>query len=142
MAAKIPMVGKKFGHLLVLAEAGTRHYGSGLQGLVRVRCDCGREYVALAHHVRSGRITRCLRCANRAKAIASSVRLPNGRTVAQVAHETGVKLGTVYRRYLRGWPLDKLGTPLRTDRKAMGFGGSIDLPERRRTVYAEAGGSR
>jgi hypothetical protein len=142
----IPMVGKKYGHLTVLADAGRKDYGRKPYSRgwrlrlrqVRVRCDCGEEFVARASHVRL-RIRRCLDCAKEENADRNrneaSVYLPNGKTIAQVAEESGVPLNTVYRRWLRGWPVEELGTPLRTVRPYKGLGGSVDLPERRRTVY-------
>jgi hypothetical protein len=142
----IPMVGKRYGRLTVIADAGRedlgrKPYSNGWRlrlRQVRVRCDCGEEFVARASHVRL-RIRRCLDCAKEENADRNrneaSVHLPNGKTIAQVAEASGVSLNTVYRRWLRGWPVEKLGTPLRTTRPRKGFGGSVDLPERRRTVY-------
>jgi hypothetical protein len=140
-SAPIPMVGKRYGDLLVIADAGKREYPTTTaQRLVRVRCDCGREYVTLAYHVRHGRSKRCLVChgkwAARRGRSEQSVRLPDGRTVAEIAFAAGLDLGTVYRRFLRGWPLDKLGAPLRSG-GGKGLGGAVDLPERRCTVFPE-----
>jgi len=145
-ASAIPMVGKKYGHLTVIANAGRRDYGrpSYARGhrlrirLVRVVCDCGAEYDAVAFQVRQG-VNRCTACARednaRRQRDETSVRLSNGKTIAQIAASSGLALGTVYRRFLRGWPVERLGVPLRTARQCKGYGGSVDLPERRRTVY-------
>jgi hypothetical protein len=131
------MVGKRYGHLLVVAEAGRRYYTTSKpQRLIRVRCDCGNEYETIAHCVRRTS-SRCAQCWKEDAAdyqrAHNSVRLPNGKTIAQVAAASGLDLGTVYRRFLRGWPVEKLGAPLRTNGRRRGFGGSVDLPERRRT---------
>jgi hypothetical protein len=138
---KIPMVGKKYGHLTVVAEAGRRHYPTTKpQRLVLVRCDCEREYVTNAASVRRG-VNRCIEChkedaAERSRA-EMSVRLPNGRTIAHIAQDAGLSPNTVYRRFLRGWPVDRLGAPLQTARRRKGYGGHVDLPERRCTVFPE-----
>mgnify|MGYP003465756991 FL=1 len=132
------MTGKRYGDLIVLGWAG-KWTPSGSHLAWRVRCKCGREYETAAHPLRQGQSKRCRRCAavercRRGKE-ELSVHLPNGKTIAQVADAAGLPLGTVYRRWLRGWPVAKLGLPRNAVR---GIGGSIDLPERRRTMIPEA----
>jgi hypothetical protein len=66
---RIEMVGKKYGHLLVVAEAGFQRYRtSSPRRLVRVRCDCGAEYVIRAETIRRGAgdsraVNACQSCA-------------------------------------------------------------------------------
>jgi hypothetical protein len=38
-----------------------------------------------------------------------SRRVGDGRTVAQIAHATGLKVDTVYHRLIRGWKPHELG---------------------------------
>lgn len=137
---KIPMVGKRYGDVVVLAEAPWKHYPTSKpHRRVVVRCDCGTVYETDAAQLRRGDSKRCRECGREHSAdhhrYETSVRLPDGRTIAQIAAASGLKLGTVYRRFLRGWPPEYLGMALRPRR---GYGGSIDLPERRRTVYPES----
>lgn len=66
---RIEMVGKKYGHLTVVAEAGLKRYRSSTpRRLVLVRCDCGAEYVIRAETVRRGAgassaVNACQSCA-------------------------------------------------------------------------------
>lgn len=66
---RIEMVGKKYGHLTVVAEAGMKRYHSSTpRRLVVVRCDCGAEYVIRAETVRRGAgasraVNACQSCA-------------------------------------------------------------------------------
>jgi hypothetical protein len=68
---RIEMVGRKYGHLTVLAEAGYRRYPrSSPRRLVLVQCDCGAEYVVRAETVRRGAgksrpVNSCQSCAAR-----------------------------------------------------------------------------
>jgi hypothetical protein len=68
---RIEMVGKKYGHLTVLAEAGLKRYSTSTpRRLILVRCDCGAEYVIRAETVRrgagrSGAVNACQSCAIR-----------------------------------------------------------------------------
>lgn len=112
----IPMVGKRYGDLVVLAEAPYRKWGGCWQRMVLARCDCGTEWEAQAQAIRDGRINRCLTCRsdeNRRRGVEDlSVRLPDGRTVAEIARASGVPLDTVYARWRRGWPEEDLGLPV------------------------------
>jgi hypothetical protein len=38
--------------------------------------------------------------------------VPGGKTIAQIAAESGVSLNTVYVRWMRGWPIARLGAPI------------------------------
>jgi hypothetical protein len=110
----LPMIGRTFGDLKVLAFAGRHDFGvspaTGWRVRVRkyrVRCKCGSEFDVVGGRLRSGVTQRCVACgrkASRTKAKAKSVRLPDGRTLAQIADATGLRLDTVYHRYIRGWP--------------------------------------
>lgn len=119
----IPIVGKKFGHLTVLSMAGRRAYTSPAgrtqrYALVNVRCDCGLVYVAEARAVRRA-MNRCKKCSAEHTASVSrsrSHRLPSGRTWVEVAEASGVSLNTVTQRWLRGWPEEDLGLPVRGKR--------------------------
>ena len=117
---KIPMVGKRYGSLVVLAEAGLRHYESSHpRRLVRVACDCGRQYVADAALLRQGSTRRCSDCRDRISATrgrSMSTRLPSGETFVSVAEKSGVSLNTVTQRWLRGWPEADLGLPVKGKR--------------------------
>ena len=68
---RIDMVGKKYGHLTVIAEAGMKRYRTSTpRRLVLVRCDCGAEYVVRAETVRRGAgsssaVNACQSCATR-----------------------------------------------------------------------------
>ncbi len=65
----IPMVGKRYGRLTVLAEAGLRRYETSTpRRLVVVRCDCGREYEVRAETLRRAAgnarpVSTCRACA-------------------------------------------------------------------------------
>jgi hypothetical protein len=56
---------------------------------------------------------RCTRCSKKrtARLVREhySVRLRDGVTIGQLAEMTGLKLDTVYHRYIRGWPRWRLG---------------------------------
>lgn len=68
---RIEMVGKKYGHLTVIAEAGMKRYRtSSPRRLVLVRCDCGAEHVVRAETVRRGAgnsraVNACQSCASK-----------------------------------------------------------------------------
>jgi hypothetical protein len=109
----IPMVGKKYGHLTVL-ERVPRPPGRTKAAYVHVRCDCGIEYIAQAHHVRN-KINCCWNCGRKVSAEANrarSTRLPSGRTWVEVAEASGVSLNTVTQRWLRGWSEEDLSLPV------------------------------
>ncbi len=135
------MVGKTYGDLLVLDIGGRR----GKHRCVVVQCSCGAEYEVQGHTLRYGYAQRCRAChdARCARLVREehSVPLPDGQTVATIAAASGLKLNTVYRRWLRGWPVEKLGAPLEPhgDPGPKARGGEVDLPERRRTVYPNHG---
>lgn len=133
-----PMVGRKYGHLAVLGVSARRDP----QPFVWVRCDCGKIYETRAHVIRDNRTNRCAECRDEYAADWSrrhcSVRLRSGKTVAGVAQKAGLDLGTVYRRFLRGWPEDKLGLPLQVrggNKPGRGLGRSHDLATRRGRMY-------
>lgn len=112
------IVGRRFGRdgrLFVIEYTGRQHYPNAKPHLrVRVWCTaCGKLFVTTAHHLRAGRVDGCPRCSRIVGADKVSVLLSNGKTIAQVARESGVKLDTVYHRYVRGWPEADLGEPLR-----------------------------
>ncbi len=143
------MVGKKYGHLTVLSVARRIHYGkvrpdgSRLSYLtVNVVCDCGAEKEMRATDIASRGVNRCRRCANEDNRIRGrkewSVRV-GGRTLAEIAASSGVPLDTVYHRFLRGWPVGKLGLPRQQKGTAKKIGGSTYVPERRRTRYPNHG---
>jgi len=66
---RIDMVGKKYGHLTVLAEVGLRRYRTSTpRRVVIVQCDCGAKYVVRAETVRRGAgnsraVNACQSCA-------------------------------------------------------------------------------
>jgi hypothetical protein len=125
----ILMVGKRYGRLMVVSEEPRKDYraGAGYRvRMVKVRCECGAVFVALASHVRN-RIRSCLACGAARQTVTnrtrSSVRLTNGWTIAQVALAYGLPLDTVYARHRRGWPAEKLSLPVgqwRGGRKGIG----------------------
>lgn len=147
----LPMVGSRFGSLTVLSLAGRRDHGINSEGwrqrslLWLVRCDCGVEFTTLGGRLRGDRYyqgtRQCRACAEaegaRRGRMDFSVRLSDGRTIAQIAAASGLKVNTVYRRYLRGWPPEYLGVETKGRR---GYGGSEDLPERRRTTRPDVRG--
>lgn len=115
------------------------------------RCSCGAEHHVAARALmetdgRAGASRRCAECAKERNVARQreevSTPLPDGRTIARIAAASGLKLDTVYRRWLRGWPLDMLGSAHRSapGKGHKGLGGSADLPERRGTVYGRRAG--
>jgi hypothetical protein len=111
------MVGKRYGDLTVLAEGPRVTFADGgMQRTVRVRCKCGTEWEPQAQHVRQGSTRRCPECAGRRKAVrgrtSMSVKLPDGWTIAQIALAYSLPLDTVYARWRRGWPAEKLSLPV------------------------------
>lgn len=52
-------VGSKYGKLTILENI---YHEKGTRSQVRVRCDCGREYIARKSPVKTGQITRCKYC--------------------------------------------------------------------------------
>lgn len=109
------LVGRRFGKLVVVQHVEPRAFPSGQKAQqVRVWCTgCGALFVTLKSHVVQRLLNACRRCSAVAGADKVSVLLEDGRTIAQVARESGVKLDTVYHRYIRGWPLERLGEPAR-----------------------------
>lgn len=109
--------GTRFGHQVVIGPARARKRGA----TVRVRCDCGDERDVLERHLLVDGVKACRPCAlaGAARRVRSelSVKLRTGKTVAQVAQESGLELDTVYGRYRRGWPHERLGDPLRITRR-------------------------
>ncbi len=106
----IPMVGRRYGRLVVVAEAGKRETPGGQRcRMVAAVCDCGSRGIHIAQSLRQGRSTQCRACGARASGRKTSTRLSDGRTVAQVAAATGLRLDTVYHRLVRGWPEWRLG---------------------------------
>ncbi len=121
----IHMVGRRFGCLTVVDFAKRKDYGVSSRGwryrVLRyvVRCDCGREYEAMGQAIRRSKWCSACRDAESARRIRTemSVALPSGRTIAQVAAESGVSLDTVYARWRRGWPEQDLGVPARRGKR-------------------------
>lgn len=56
MSQKIPMIGRRFGRLTVIAEAGKSK--SGLL-MWQCKCDCGNKTVVRGSHLRGGQIRSC-----------------------------------------------------------------------------------
>lgn len=56
------MVGKRYGSLMVVEYIGKVYSGGNL--MVRVRCDCGAEFVHPAARIIAGIKTRCSDCSN------------------------------------------------------------------------------
>lgn len=56
MSQKIDMTGRRFGRLLVIAEAGRNKHRAVMW---RCRCDCGAESIVRAQYLRSGHTTSC-----------------------------------------------------------------------------------
>jgi hypothetical protein len=111
----IDLTGKRFGKWKVLGYAWTKRYpdGRNQHAKWRCRCDCGNVALVWGYRMRRGASTRCMECAaaeaaKRAKEVLS-VRLPDGRTIAQIAAASGLRLDTVYHRFIRGWPAHRLG---------------------------------
>jgi hypothetical protein len=135
----IDITGRRFGSVKVIRWDGwLGHHKAWL-----VRCDCGKEWRTRSQALREGDTRRCSDCRDQrfreyGKA-ALSVRVYNGKTLAQIADAAGLTLNTVYRRWLRGWPVARLGDPLRVGGVARGsaLGGRADLPERRCTMFPE-----
>lgn len=144
----VEMVGKRYGNLTVIALAGRKDLGrlSYHDGhrvrilLVLCKCDCGNLWTTPAYQVRQGRTRRCDECRQERSADYNrkhlSVKLPNGETIGTVALASGIDLDTVYHRWLRGWPMDRLGDPKYPKRTGRhGVGKSYYVEKRRRRVY-------
>lgn len=69
MSQMIPMIGKRFGRLNVIAEAGRSNHGLAMW---QCKCDCGNETVVRGTHLRDGSIQSC-GCLNREKTTERSV---------------------------------------------------------------------
>ena len=50
-----------------------------------------------------------------------SVKLPDGWTVAQIALAYSLPLDTVYARWRRGWPVEKLSLPVGQQGQHIGY---------------------
>ena len=60
MTAPTPMIGRRFGRLMVIADAPSFVLSSGrLSRQVLVRCDCGNEKLVLGESLRTGRTRSC-----------------------------------------------------------------------------------
>jgi hypothetical protein len=116
------LTGQRIGEWTVIRRApSVLTPGGHYRTMWLCRCDCGAMHdVGAGALVRSdgdeGASRRCRachdrRCAERGRALRSH-RLPTGETIAQLAHRTGVPLDTVFVRYRRGWPIEKLGAPI------------------------------
>lgn len=117
MTAPRAKPGTRFGSLVVLRAAGYRRYPSGQRKpLVHVRCDCGAVYDMVVWNLVHGRQRQCRSCGHVAAEVAQSTKLPSGKTISEIARETGVKADTVAQRWRRGWPEEDLALP--PDRKA------------------------
>lgn len=109
----IDLTGRTFGQVRVLRllppRPGAKHRSWEAQ------CRCGKRWPVEGRLLRTGGVKRCLECKNAYIAAYmrkyASVKLPDGRTIAQIALVTGVRLDTVYHRWIRGWPLHALGDP-------------------------------
>lgn len=121
----IDLTGQRFGSLVVLSM----HPGKGSTGArAFCECDCGFKRMVPSRDLTgtSGRAVRaCLPCTmealrkkTAARAIEISTRLPDGRTVAQVAAAAGLKTDTVAQRHRRGWPAWRLGEVTQKRRSA------------------------
>lgn len=131
------MIGRRYGSLRVLALAGIYTSPLGREHcLVLVRCDCGRERKVVAHQIRD-KTRSCRVCSRRQNAQQqrdeASVVLPSGRTLANIAAAAGLKLDTVYHRWIRGWPEKALSEPVGFQRR-----GVERARGRRGTCYASA----
>lgn len=51
--------GNRYGSLVVLERAGSRPDGKATW---KCRCDCGNEFIAIGHDLRSGKTSRCYYC--------------------------------------------------------------------------------
>jgi hypothetical protein len=104
----LAMVGRRFGRLVVIRIEARAYFPSGNQALmVSAQCDCGRKANYFGAHVRSGRTTQCAACGKTKRARHGkdilSTRLPSGKTIAQLADETGIDKNTLTQRLGRGW---------------------------------------
>ena len=97
---RIDLTGKRQGKLTFLRPS------ESIKGGWWARCDCGKVYAlsmrAIKGYNRPG--TRsCMACRPN-KSQERSVRLADGRTIAQIAKASGLDLNLVYYRHRRGWP--------------------------------------
>lgn len=115
-----PMVGRRFGEWEVLAYAGRgRTRGGQARLLYLCRCSCGRLATvigaALRRHKAVGTSRSCVRCGRqRAAAVQRNRSTPvgDGRTISEIAQATGIPLDTIYHRFIRGWPAERLAAPI------------------------------
>ncbi len=110
---RLDLLDRKYGHLVVLKRLGANE-----EGRIRwlVRCDCGQKYAVTSQQLTGTRsvpgVNRCRSCANKYGGSAHVV-LKTGKTLGELARETGIKLNTLYVRWMRGWPHDRISEPLR-----------------------------
>lgn len=75
---RIDMTGKVYGQVTVLGFSHRTEYPSGQPKYFwKVRCSCGYEWEALGHSLRSGDISRCLKCRGEYLRQLSQARLRN-----------------------------------------------------------------
>lgn len=58
----IAMIGRKFGHYLVIGPAGQTSSG---EAIYLCRCECGKEKYVRGGHLRSGAIISCGTCSKK-----------------------------------------------------------------------------
>lgn len=110
------VAGQYMGVLKVIGVVGRKWVSNGRANwlLWAVECAaCGEQDVLSSNVIYSARKGHhqnfCRRCAAGGNADAQSVRLPDGRSIREIAKAAGLKHDTVYHRYIRGWPHDQLG---------------------------------
>jgi len=116
----IDLTGRRFGSRVVLSFAGRKRYlNATSHALWRVRCDCGRVDKVLGYHLRYRYGWQCVACGKKASAAANKARstpVGHGETLVSVAAKSGVSLNTVTQRWIRGWPPEDLGLPVKGPR--------------------------
>lgn len=104
------LAGREFGLLRVVALVGRRYSPSQSKTVYQVYCTgCGRTYDATRQSI--VRSKACRKCAYVEAPKKLSIRVSNNKTLHEIALENNLKLDTVYKRYLRGWPVERLGVP-------------------------------
>jgi hypothetical protein len=110
------LTGQRFGEWTVIRLATPRLTPSGLQRTMWLcRCSCGNRRSVGAQALYEGESRRCVDCAlqenaRRQREVRS--RRVAGTTIALIAQRAGLPFDTVYHRWCRGWPLERLGAPI------------------------------
>lgn len=95
------IINQKFGKLTVIDTAIIR-YESEIRTQYICQCECGRETFARKDHLISGKTKSCGKCNSRKFA---------GKTIEELAEESGLSTDTIRKRIKKGLPLEQVIAP-------------------------------